>query len=90
MARAIFDKMEIPGPMWGPTVEKRFLHVIGATKPWEATICTLKNAESSKELFGEDLTGTRCMDLDLELLVNAKTQEYTNVCISVEVGVAGR
>ena len=60
---------------------------MGAPKPWDVTIATVKDQAALMGVLGADLKGTLPVSLTVDCLTDVKRKTYEPLRLEVEVGV---
>ena len=93
VAKAVLQNLKIPSEVWADSVEPRPLHIAGAPRPWEVTICALVGTPEATStyhhLFGSDLTKTHAMCISVDVYNDVKARTFTSITVELEIGAAG-
>ena len=86
VAKAVLQNLKIPSEVWADSVEPRPLHIAGAPRPWEVTICALVGTPEATStyhhLFGSDLTKTHAMCISVDVYNDVKARTFTSIVLT--------
>ena len=87
LAKSVFYHLGIKSDDWGDAVSQRPLRLLGESKPWDISVCTITNHSELERCFGPELKMTVACVLTVQCLVDVKAKVYEDVKMEVEVGV---
>ena len=93
LVREVYLTLGMPGDTWGSVVSTRPIVFLaagerdeGTAKPWMATIGTITTDACMRHKFGEFLTDTHAIQVNVKVCTDVKKDTWEKIWFEVEVG----